>query len=187
MKVADLQQHLADLARLLEASGARPVAADLAAIREGLAPFRDLPLKGFADFLVRAEAYSRGEVPITPAPGGRRAAPSRPAKSKAPAGDADALGRETHDLYERAADPAVTPEQIDALAARLGALSKDGLAAVAERIGLKGMKAKSKGAIQEAIRQRIIARKGASQRAGLIERPGTWPNTAPADAAGSRS
>ena len=34
MKVSDLQQHLGDLARLLESSGAKPVAADLVAIRD---------------------------------------------------------------------------------------------------------------------------------------------------------
>src|ERR1700722_18332811 len=64
MKVADLQQHLADLGRLLEAAKAPNVVADLAAIREGLAPFREYSLKDFASFLPRAEAFSRGEVPV---------------------------------------------------------------------------------------------------------------------------
>src|SRR5947209_7564307 len=70
MKVADLQQHLADLARLLEVSGAKTVAGDLAAIRDGLAPFRELPLKGFAEFLARADEYRRGGgVPVKPPKG----------------------------------------------------------------------------------------------------------------------
>ncbi len=59
MKVADLQQHLADLARLLDSAGVKKeVVGDLNAIRDGLSPFRDLPLKGFADFLT-----SRGGLP----------------------------------------------------------------------------------------------------------------------------
>ena len=173
MKVADLQQHLADLGRLLEASGAKTVAADLAAIRDGLGPFRELPLKGFAEFLARAEAYSRGEVPLAPPKGGRSSG-SKPASSRAaktPAPDVGILAREVRELYDRVADPAVTAEQIDALAGRLGGLTKDGLVAVAEVIDLKGMKAKTKPDILGAIRQRFHARKGATQRAGLLDRP----------------
>src|SRR5262249_52341953 len=116
MKVGDLQQHLADLGRLLEASGAKAVAADLAAIRDGLAPFRELPLKGFAEFLVRAEAYSRGDVPAKPPKGGRTGAKSAGKSTvKAPPPDAGALAREARELYDRVADPAVTAAQIDAL------------------------------------------------------------------------
>jgi hypothetical protein len=169
VKVADLQQHLADLARLLEASGAKAVAGDLAAIGKGLAPFRELPLKSFAAFLTKAEAYSGGEVPLA-RPAGQRSAAKRAAKAPGPG--AEAMANEARELYERAADPAVTLEEIDRLASRLGSLSKDGLAAVAEGIGLKGIRAKTKGFIQEAIRSRITARKGTAQRVGLLDRPG---------------
>jgi hypothetical protein len=181
MKVADLQQHLADLGRLLEASGARTVAADLAAIHDGLAPFRELPLKGFAEFLTRAEAYRRGgEVPIRPPKGGSgRRGPETGARKPGPP-DVEALAREARDLYERAADPSVTEGKVEDLARRLGGLAKDGLVTVAEATGLKGMKSKKKDDILGVIRQRILSRKGSSQRVGLIDRPApTSPGAAP--------
>lgn len=172
MKVADLQQHFGDLARLLDASGAKAVASDLTAIERGLHPFRDLPAKEFADFLVRAEAYSRGEVPLVQ-PTGKRGSTARPTRAVPSTPNVDALAAEAHDLYEQAASPSVSIEQIDALVAKFGTLSKDGLVIVAERIGLKGMKSKGKGAVQEAIRLRMLSRKGSTQRAGLIDRPAT--------------
>jgi hypothetical protein len=75
------------------------------------------------------------------------------------------------------ADPAVTGEQIDALVGRLGGLTKDGLVTVADAIDLKGMKAKKKDDILGAMRQRFHARKGATQRAGLIDRPAAAGST----------
>jgi hypothetical protein len=173
MSVADLQQYLADLARLLEAGGARGVAADLAAIRDGLAPFRGLTLRKFAEFLVRAEAFSRGEVPPATLRRGRGGA--KTAGSKKATADPAALGREVQGLFERAADPAVTAEQIEAAVGRLGGLTKDVLVAVAEAIGLQGMRSKKKDDIQAAIRHRLLARKGTSVRTGLIDRPAPPP------------
>lgn len=171
MKVADLRQHLADLARLMEATGAKAVAADLVAIQEGLAPFNESPLKGFAEFLVRAEAYSRGEVPVAPPSRKRATSGGRPPSTKAPPVDVEALVQEAKDLYARAADPAVTAEAVEALAGRLKAPKKDDLVRVAEGVGLVGMKAKAKDKIVEAIRARILDRKGAAVRVGINHRP----------------
>jgi hypothetical protein len=172
MKVADLHQHFTDLGRLLSASGAKGVAADLAAVCQGLEPFRDFPLKNFAEFLVKAEGYySRGEVPATPTKGGRggkQRTTGGGAKVAKP--DVATLTREVRELYDRAGDPSVTPEQIDEATRRLGGLTKDELAKVAEALEMKGMKSKKKDVIQEAIRQRILARKGTSQRVGMIDR-----------------
>lgn len=70
-----------------------------------------------------------------------------------------------------AAEPSTTDAVIDQQTTSLGLLSKDGLVAVAEGIQLMGMKAKTKDAIVAAIRQRIRARRGATERAGLIDRP----------------
>jgi hypothetical protein len=171
VRVADLQQHLADLTRLLESSGAKVVATDLAAIRDGLAPFRDLPLKEFAGFLARAEAYSRGEVPVAAPKGARDTRkPAAGAKLKAPTLDANAVCVEIRDLYERAASPAVSAEHIEVACGRAGNLSKPGVLAIAEAVGLKGLKSKTKDAILDAIRQRIFGRKGGTIRAGLTDR-----------------
>jgi hypothetical protein len=182
VKVADLQQHLADLTRLLESSGAKVVATDLAAIRDGLAPFRELPLKEFAGFLVRAEAYSRGEVPVA-APKGTRGAPKAKAapKIKPPPADANAVCAEIKEMYERAANPTVSAEQIEAACGRARGLSKQAVLTIAEEIGLKGFKSKSKDAILNAIRQRIFGRKGGTIRAGLTDRapPGVGSTVAP--------
>jgi hypothetical protein len=169
VKVSDFQQHVADLAKLLKASGAKGVATDLTAIRDGLNPFRDQPLKTFADFLIRAEAYSRGEVPVKPPPRGKR--PSGAGKRRATPANAQGLAGEIKELYERVAEPATNAQVIDVALAKLGPLTKDGLVVVAEAIGLLGMKRKGKEHIKRAIRQRVLARKGAAQRAGIIDRP----------------
>jgi hypothetical protein len=108
-------------------------------------------------------------VPVTPRKGGRGTRPRPSGPAAAP--DPQDLARQAHDLYERAADPAVTTAQIDGLVGQLGGLKKAGLVTVAEAVGLKGMKAKTNEEIIQAIRQRIVSRKGAAQRAGLIDRP----------------
>lgn len=164
MKVSDLQQHLGDLARLLDSSGAKAVAGDLAAVSGALAPFREQSLKAFGEFLIRAEAASRGE---SASPGKRTTA-----KVAAPPTDVAGLLEEVRRLYGSAADPSVTREQIDALAARLSPLKKDDLVQISEAIGMVGSRGKTKDKIQQAIRDRIVARKGASQRAALIDRQG---------------
>jgi excisionase family DNA binding protein len=64
----------------------------------------------------------------------------------------------------------VTREHIDAAAAKLASLSKPDLMLIAESLGMVGTHLKSKTALQEAIRDRILARKGATQRAGLLDR-----------------
>jgi len=165
MNVSGLQQHLADLARLLEASGAKPIAADLTSISEGLAPFKDAPLKEFADFLGRAVAFTRGEtpdVPLSKPKGGGKT----PAK-KAPAVDHDALARELHGLYERAASPDVTTDQIAGLIARLAPLSVPKLTTLGQQIGITAKK-KTKQDLIDAIQQRILTRKGSALRSAMI-------------------
>lgn len=179
MKVADLQQHLADLARWLGAAGAGKVGKDLEAIREGLAPFREQSLTDFAAFLSRAETYARtGEVPLK----GRAAATTnkpRATRPKPPATDTEPLAREVQHLYDRAADPTVTREMIETTVARLKPLKKPELVTIADRIGLLGQSRKTLEQIRQGIQDRILARKGATQRAGLIDRPefheADWP------------
>jgi hypothetical protein len=141
MKVSDLQAYLENLGHCLSASGAKQVAIDLAAVSVGLKPFRDLPLKGFADFLVRAEAYSRGEVPLAGKPA--RSAGTRAGRGKV-AVDVDELARSIRDLWDRVADPAVRAEQIEGALRPLPGLNKNALLEVAEAIELLGMKSKKK-------------------------------------------
>lgn len=166
MTVGDLRQHLAALGRLLEASGAKSVGSELQTVGDKLAPFQNVSLVAFSDFLVRAEAFSRGEVPIVvPRPAQR-------GPGKQPSPGIEPLAREAEDIYERSATPDVTVEQIESFLARLAPLAKSGLITIAERIGLKGMGSKTKPDIQAAIRRRIQDRKGASIRATMGDRPG---------------
>ncbi len=172
MNVANLQAYLANLGSCLLASGAKTAAADLEAISEGLQPFRDQPLKGFADFLLRAEAYSRGEVPLT-GKGGRASGGAKraPASSRPAATDVGQVSKAVHDLYERMSDPHVTPEQVEAVLRPLDSLKKEDLLVVAKGIDLTVPKSKTKDQIIDGIRQRLAARQASAQRAGLIDRP----------------
>ncbi len=180
MNVSDLQQILAALGPLLEPFGVKGTSlADLKTIRDGLAPFSQLSLKDFASFLGRAHAYSRGEVPIKPPRGGGSGA--KPTARTAV--DVSAIAMEVRGLYDRASDPATTVEMIEEKTAQLNQLNKESLVIVADAIELRGMKAKKKDDIAAAIRQRIRERKGATQRAGLIDRPSP-PGIPSGDAAG---
>lgn len=171
MKVADLQQHLNDLSKVLESAGAgKSVIADLRFIVEGLTLFREHGLNDFAAFLKRAESYDRdGIVPVIP-PKGRRTTAKSPSSAKEPAPDVATLAQETKRVYEQAADHAVTVEMIDALTGHIGKLNKDGVHAVATAVELRVAKSASKGSIVDAIRKRILDRKGSYQRSGLLDR-----------------
>ena len=60
MTVAELQLLLSDLGKFLRASQSAAVAGELEYISTKLTPFREYKLKAFADFMEKAEAYSRG-------------------------------------------------------------------------------------------------------------------------------
>jgi hypothetical protein len=173
MNVADLQRHLTDLRRLLEAAGVKgAVITDLEAIGDGLVPFQHHSLRDFAGFLVRAEAFSRGEVPVTPPRSRRTTTAPRPrGKQKAPPPDPAALAQEAKRLYDQATDPAITADMVDTLATRLGELSKAGLMTVAAVLELKVAKSATKDDIVKAIPRWIMDRKGSYQRAGLLDKP----------------
>jgi len=172
--VADLKQHLADLARFLEASGGAKVAKDLATAADGLTPFAGQSLAEFARLLALAHEYhTTGK--LTPPPKPPRAA--KPTKAKVDPAEAAAAVRQ---LYDRAGDLALTMEQIDADLGRLSGLNKNGLLAVCERMGLAGMKAKEVDAIRAAVRQKILDRRSAAQREQMIHSPS--PPDAPSPA-----
>lgn len=161
MKVSDLQVILLRLDELLQtAGGKRP--GELAAFREGLEPFRDLTIKRFAAELRRLTDPDKADHP-----------PALPRKSKAgkTSGlDVDEIAREVQTLYFRAAAPETTIDMIEETAKRLESLTKDALVKVAEGIELIGMDHKKKGSIVVAIKQRILSRKGASQKVSRIDR-----------------
>src|SRR5689334_13739674 len=147
MKVADLQEILAQVSRLLESAGGRG-AAELATFRESLDPFRDLTAKQFANEIQKLLDTVQAK-------------PKSARKAGKTIVDVGGLVREVQDLYAQASDPRTTMEQIEQLTQRLEPLTKDGLVQVAEGIELVGMKNKGKkGDILAAIRQRIVARKG---------------------------
>jgi hypothetical protein len=81
------------------------------------------------------------------------------------------LKRDVAHLYDQASSPSVTADQIDGLGVRLAGLTKNDLVSIAEKIELKGMKAKTKDVVIDSICSRIRARKATTQRAGLIDRP----------------
>jgi hypothetical protein len=156
MTVQDLRETLTQLVALLQAADAK------AATTRGLtefvaetASFGDLTLKAFVKL---AEA---GRSPAAPKA-------KSPTKAKA---DPAALTAEVTDLYARAADSAVTEDLIRAACGRLATLAKDALVRVADGIELSGMKAKKKDDIVAAITNRLLDRKGAAIRRGLIDRP----------------
>lgn len=165
MNVADLQQLLADVERLLTTAGVKvnPLK-ELSAFRESLVPFCDRPLKEITSLLVQADETARG-IPIT-SPGRKRSGGDRTLKKDTP--DPAAMASEVRELYERVADPAVTEADVDALMNRLEPMKKDGLLAVASAIELKVVKSKSKEHIINEIRKRILARKRANQRSQML-------------------
>src|SRR5262249_50742357 len=104
--VAELQLLLSDLSRFLRAAASSQAAAELEYVSAKLLPFGQYKLRAFADFLEKAEAYSRGE----PAP----KKPARAGKVKADPTALDQACERVRQLYDRAIDPAVGVEQIEA-------------------------------------------------------------------------
>lgn len=175
MTVGDLSQHLADLSRLLLASGAKNVAGELEQIEKGLQPFRQHSLKDFAAFLVRAEAFSRGEVPVVPAKRTVRATSGTAARATV---DVAPFVQEASRLYQHAIEPSTTEAMIEDFVQRLSALTVEGLRDVAAVVDLKLATRPAKKKALDDIRKRILGRKGSFQRAHL-DRPPVMANEAP--------
>jgi len=169
VNVADLRQHLDDLAKLLDASGGKSVAKDFAAIAEGLAPFSTQPLAEFSRFLVQAHEYHTTGTLAAAGKPARKAAP-RAAKVKV---DPAEIAAAVRALYDRANDLSLTMEHIDAELAKMSGLSKDGLLEVCGAMELVGLKSKKVDEIRASIRQKVLDRRGAAQRVGMIEEPTT--------------
>ncbi|MGH7223615.1 MAG: hypothetical protein ACRELF_10330, partial [Gemmataceae bacterium] len=143
---------------------------ELADFRESLTPFSDHPLKRLTDLLVQADAAAQGEPSLGRGGGSKGARKGGSRKKDKP--DPATMASEVRALYERAADPAVTEADVNALMARLEPMGKDGLLSVAAAIELKVAKSKNMDYIIGEIRKRILARKSASQRSSIIDRHG---------------
>jgi hypothetical protein len=156
--VAELQLLLSDLGKFLRASESAKVAGELDYISAKLAPFREYKLKAFADFLEKAEAYSRGALAPKTRGGGAK-------KGKADPAALEEACQRVLDLYGKAIDPSVTVEQIEATVQSLQALDppKARLDELARQMGYT-QKFRSKPDVLKAIRQKIIGRKGAFER-----------------------
>ncbi|HLW66249.1 MAG TPA: hypothetical protein VKS79_13130 [Gemmataceae bacterium] len=165
MTVGDLKQHLADLAKLLDASGGKQVAKDFAIMADGLAPFAAQSPAEFARFLAVAHEYHTT---------GKLTAPEkapRAAKPRQPKADAGELATAIRQLYDQASDLSLPMERVDSELAKLAPLTKDGLLTVCEAMELFGMKSKKKDEIAAAIRQKVLDRRSAAQRAAMIQNP----------------
>jgi hypothetical protein len=154
--VADLQQFLLDLSKLLRASKGSAVASELEYACSRLSPFKDFNLKAFADFLDKADAYSKGALAPKPKP---------PRGKKASAAEIEQVCQQALDLYNRAIDPNVTVELIEATVQALEAKDPSMLQLV-ELLNRMGptKKPKSKADAHKAVRHKILGRKGAFDR-----------------------
>ncbi len=176
MNVGDIQVFLRHLGALLAAHQGKKPAAEFDAVCDGLEPFREQTLGRFSRFLQDCAEYQRsGVVPA----GGRGARARKPAAPRA-AGGRPALKRKDdvqaveeaaavlRGLLDRATDPALTHEAIEAEVARIDAtFDAEGLKAVARRFGItSGLTGKA--ATRAKILSRIAERKGRHERGEAI-------------------
>jgi hypothetical protein len=115
-------------------------------------------LNAFADFLEKAEAFSRGELAPKAKGGG-------PKKGKSDPAAIEQACQRILELYNKAIDASVTVEQIETAVKTLEQLdpTKAKLDELARTIGYT-QKFNAKAAVLKAIRQKILGRKGAFER-----------------------
>jgi hypothetical protein len=155
--VSEVRQFLVSLAGPLEAAGGKQAAADLRRAGDGLAPFADLTVAAFADFLARAQQYA--QTGAVPAGGGRGRGPAKAVDADAVRATAEAYRQ----LYERSVEAGVTHQQIEAELRPLEKLSKDAVLAVAREVGIQKSLKTKKDAVAE-LRRRVLERKETYER-----------------------
>jgi hypothetical protein len=177
MNVGDVQLFLRNLGTLLAAHQGKKPAADFDAFCDGLDPFRDQALTAFAELLSAAAEYRR--TGILPTPTARPVRSRKPATGKPAAGkpilkrkdDVDAVEAAAgtlQALFERATDPALTHEAIEAEVSRVEReFDAEGLKAVARKFGISAGLT-NKGAVKVKILGRICERKGRHERGEAI-------------------
>lgn len=170
MKVADLQQILTDLERLLTTAGLKSSAvAEVSGFAAALGRFRDQELKSFTELLGRIGA----DGIVTPKATTKKTTASAPASPV----DLMAVTRRVKEVYDQAAQEWVTEQVVNELCAQLERkeVTKDALGKMAAEIEHKVKAADSKPKVIAAIRNRITDRIGATTRRQLIDRPGSVP------------
>jgi hypothetical protein len=156
VNVDELQLHLSNLAHLLENAGAGKTANALTGLRQRLQPYRDRKLTDLLALLDQAEEIVRtGTPPPRKGAGG---------KKKADPQALEAAGNRIVELYQRAKDPDVTRDHIEAAFAELERLDPTltKLKELAKRLDITRTlkKADAIGVMKQA----VLERKGAFQR-----------------------
>jgi len=164
MTTATLDTLLRRLADLMEAADGKAAGIkEVRALADRLKPFARLSLAEFGDFLVKAEAFSRGDLESV---FGKKKGSGRPGKSPADPNRVPAAVQRLRTLYERALDPSVTPGAVDAAIGSVEGFTKAELDQVAAGCGFQ-QKFKTKPAVLNALQKWILDRKGAFARAGV--------------------
>jgi hypothetical protein len=158
MKIQHIVKHLADLADFLAEAGGAGMARELRSLCEGLGPYGMMTTNEFLK-TIQAKAAEAKPRPTRSA-----------ARANSTSANASAIIDEIRQIYARAGDPSLSSEAIDNGIGRLAGLKKADIVAAAEAVGLAGMKSRTIAAIVQEIRQRILARRGAVQRAELADR-----------------
>jgi hypothetical protein len=150
MKVGDFHELVRGLARAMAGDSAK-AAGELERLAAGLEPFQDWTIADLADFLQRAEEYSRtGVVPAT-----KRKPSSLSLDSEAIAQSRTQLDQ----LFERAIEPQTTYSQIQQQVRDIcKGLGKEEIIAVAKQFGVSESLKSRKDALDK-IEIRIARRK----------------------------
>jgi hypothetical protein len=166
MNVDALSNFFNRAADLMEAAGAKGTPDEVREMARTLGVFGELSLKQFAEFLVKAEAFSRGDLEsVFPKPKEKK--PRTPKTPKA-APDPEKVPNATRTLqtlYERALDPSVTEASVSNAIEPMEDFKLDELKRIAVDCGFK-QKFANKKAVLDALRKWILGRKGAFHRAG---------------------
>jgi hypothetical protein len=160
MNVEMLQSYFRNLAGVLEQTDGRRAAEDLAAICRGLEPFKQVNLTDFAEFLIKAEQYTRDPNLLQLSQGRER----KSAKSLNPE-TVRAAALEIRTLQERATDGTLPIADIKNQVDRMGRkLSKTEAVEVAREVGIISEQPLSKSEALEKIRMLIEDRQRIENR-----------------------
>ena len=171
MTVQMIQQHFRDLAALLRSSKAATAAGEIEQIADGLAPFNEMPLAGFAGFLVRAEEFARTGQVATTGTRSRTSTPRAASAAKPPKIDVSAVIAGLKACDDQASRGELKLDELNRWLTSAATLSRAQLVIVTENLAIRigGSDAKTK--IVDKIRQSIEQRHGFKIRSKLIHPP----------------